>query len=74
MKDGHALCVSCGKEPEYRDIKEDHKNGKKNTITILEKKLELLSKELEKEPDHKKQQEILHSMNSLIETIGKLKQ
>jgi len=47
--------------------------SKQSAIKILEKKLEILSKELEEEPDHEKQQKILKSINSVIETINKLK-
>ncbi len=76
MHDGSALCVTCGKEPEAKTIAtEDQKpkSAPNSTMGILEKKLESLSKELEKESDHNKQQDILKSINSLIETIEKLK-
>lgn len=78
MKDGYALCVNCGKEPEIKKIetksktKESSTDGK-STLDILEKKLENLSQELEAEKDHEKQQQILKSINSLVEIIGKLK-
>ena len=76
IKDGNALCISCGKEPEaesktvpvYEKVKPHN-----SIISILEKKLEKLSQELESESDHEKQQEILKSINLLIETIEKLK-
>ena len=42
-------------------------------ITILEKKLETLSKDIEVEKDLEKQKEILKSINLLVEIIGKLK-
>lgn len=74
MKEGQALCVSCGREPEKRNvIKQDNKEQKTNLIETLEKKLEVLSKELEQESDHEKQQTILKSINSLIEAIDKIK-
>ena len=76
MHDGHALCVSCGKEPEEKSTmseKPESEKTKNPTIITLEKKLESLSKELEQEADHTKQQDILKSINSLIETIEKLK-
>jgi UPF0148 protein len=74
MKDGHALCVSCGKEPEIKenDIKPETKKSE-STLRILEKKLEKLSQELEHEKNHEKQQKILKSINSLVEIIKKLK-
>ena len=80
MKDGHALCVNCGKEPEIKKIPVDSKPDEsgmlqksESTLNILEKKLQTLSKELEAESDHEKQHQILKSINSLIEIIGKLK-
>ena len=74
MKDGHALCISCGREPEKRNIpQQNNKEQRSNLVLILEKKLEILSKELEHESDHQKQQNILQSINSLIEAIDKIK-
>ena len=75
MKDGHALCISCGREPEKNDIpKEKTKQRTKSALEeTLEKKLESISKELEQENNHEKQQEILKSINSLLETIEKIK-
>ena len=74
IKDGHALCVSCGKEPEVKDepSKSEPKKSE-STLEVLEKKLEKLSIELSKEKDHQKQQEFLKSINSLVEIIKKLK-
>ena len=74
MKEGQALCVSCGREPEKRDVPiQDNKNLRANLIETLEKKLQILSKELEQESDHEKQQTILKSINSLIEAMDKIK-
>lgn len=75
MKDGHALCVSCGKEPEIKKIEPESKPVQKteSSLSILEQKLQVLSKELEEEKDHERQQQILKSINSLVEIIGKLK-
>ena len=75
MKDGHALCISCGREPEKKDIiNEKTKQRKKSPLEeTLEKKMESLSKELEQENNHEKQQEILKSINSLLETMKKIK-
>ena len=75
MKAGHALCISCGREPEKKEIPVEVKQQTEKTeleIT-LGKKLSELSKELEQETNHEKQQEILRSINSLIETIEKIK-
>lgn len=71
MKGGHALCVNCGKEPQVKEQKKEPDSI--STLGLLEKKLETLSKELEAEKDHEKQQNILKSINSLIETIQKIK-
>ncbi len=75
MKEGQALCISCGREPEKKDIPVVKPSD--NTISpiekTLEKKMELLSKELEHESDHEKQQNILKTINSLLETIEKMK-
>ena len=74
MKDGHALCISCGREPEKKQIPVVNQNEIKSSLSeTLEKKLAVLSKELEEEKDHKKQQEILNSINSLLEAIDKIK-
>ena len=46
MKEGQALCVSCGREPEKRSIpQQDNKEQKTSLLETLEKKLETLSKE-----------------------------
>ena len=79
MKDGHALCVNCGKEPEIKiepksEITSSFMFQKtENTLNILEQKLQALSKELIEEKDHEKQHQILKSINSLVEIIDKLK-
>ncbi len=75
MKDGHALCISCGREPEKKDIpKEKTQQRTKSPLEeTLEKKMESLSKELEQEKNYEKQQEILKSINSLLETMKKMK-
>ena len=80
MKDGHALCVNCGKEPEIKKIEPESKTSEsgisqktESTLSILEQKLQHLSKELESETDHEKQHQILKSINSLVEIIAKLK-
>ncbi len=78
MKDGNALCINCGKEPDKNKIDQDTRseapsNEKTSSVLIsLKNKLEEVTKELESEKDHEKQQQILKSINSLIETIAKL--
>jgi len=75
MKDGYALCVNCGKEPEITQIEPEliKDQNTESTLSILENKLQNLSKELEEEKDHEKQQQILKSINSLVEILAKLK-
>ena len=73
MKEGHALCINCGREPEKKETVEVKQHVEKTGLEItLEKKLSELTKELEQETNHEKQQEILRSINSLIETTKKL--
>ncbi|RDJ31386.1 MAG: hypothetical protein DWQ18_02680 [Crenarchaeota archaeon] len=72
MKDGHALCVNCGKEPKEEKNTETPKTTPSMT-EMLENKLNALSSQLEKENDPTKQQEILKTINSILETIEKIK-
>jgi len=76
MKEGCALCVSCGREPRKKEsnIGKKIQHEKSGLEEILEKKIELLSKELEEEEDHVKQQEILKSINSMLEILEKMKE
>jgi len=74
MKDGHALCINCGKEPEQKPTKTETKEKKSISILkTLDKKLEELSTQLEKENEPAKQQELIKSIDSLIDIIAKLK-
>ena len=72
MKEGQALCTKCGRKPEKREITVEEEE-KTPLIDTLEKKLEELSKELEQEKDHDKQQSILKSINSILEMKEKIK-
>ncbi len=76
MKDGNALCISCGREPDKNKTvlePEKHKDEKNPILESMNKKLGQLTSELEAEKDHEKQQQILKSINSLIETMQKMK-
>ncbi len=73
MKNGHALCISCGREPEKKDFPKEKTKQTTPLEETLQKKMESLSKELEQENNHEKQQEILKSNNLLLETIEKMK-
>ena len=75
MKEGQALCTKCGRKPEKKKItivKNDEKD-ENHLKKTLERKLESLSKELEQEMNHNKQQDILKSINSILEMIEKIK-
>jgi len=72
MQEGQALCISCGRQPEKKEIPTVI-NDTSPLEKIFEKKLESLSKELEQEKDHEKQQNILKTINTLLETMGKMK-
>ena len=75
MKDGNALCINCGKEPVQKQIKKQTK-GKKpaGVLNTLERKLEKLSEQLEKEDNPTKQQKLIKSIDDLIGIIAKLKE
>ena len=74
MKDGNALCISCGKEPEEKPAKTQNKEkDSTSTLKTLEKTLEKLSSQLETEDEPSKQQELIKSIDSLINVIAKLK-
>jgi len=75
MKDGHALCISCGREPEKKQVPQENiQQSKKSPLEeTLDKKMKDLAIELEQENDHEKQQKILKSINLLLETIEKVK-
>jgi UPF0148 protein len=72
MKEGQALCTKCGREPEKKKIT-IVKNDENYLKKTLERKLESLSKELEQEKNHNKQQYILKSINSVLEMMEKIK-
>ena len=74
MKDGHALCINCGKEPEQKPAEtQSSKKEPVSALKTLENKLEKLSGQLEKEEEPSKQQELIKSIDSLINIIAKLK-
>ncbi len=74
MKDGHALCINCGKEPEKKSVKTvSNEKDSISALKTLEKKLEKLSSQLEREEKPAKQQELIKSIDSLIDIIAKLK-
>ena len=74
MKNGDALCVSCGKSPNKENERIDGEKKDDSSISKLEEKLQIMTDELSKEKDPDKQQNILKSINLLIDTISKLKE
>ena len=79
MKDGNALCINCGKEPDQKQIKKQIKKQAKvkkdaAILNTLERKLEKLSEQLEKEDNPTKQQNLIKSIDDLIGIIAKLKE
>ena len=74
MREGQALCIGCGREPEKKDIpiKKSADSAMSPIKQTLHKKIESLSKEIENESDLEKQQNILKTINSLLETIEKI--
>ena len=72
MKDGHALCISCGRQPEKRSVPNTQSVEKPDLKLILEEKMAFLSEELKKETDHAKQQDILKSINSILDALDKI--
>ena len=75
IKDGNALCINCGKEPDQKQIKKQTRGKKSASIlNTLERKLEKLSQQLEKEDNPTKQQELIKSIDDLIAIIAKLKE
>ncbi len=75
IKDGHALCVNCGKEAEEKNIpaQTEEKSDLDQPVKKFEQKLKDLSEELEREKNYEKQQQILKSINDLMNIIEKLK-
>ncbi|MGI0041138.1 MAG: Sjogren's syndrome/scleroderma autoantigen 1 family protein [Nitrosopumilaceae archaeon] len=74
MKDGHALCVNCGREAKEENIPVQEKTEQNTSLSKFEQKLRALSEELEHEKDHQKQQQIMKSITDLMLIIEKLKQ
>ena len=72
IKDGNALCIDCGKEPKQETENSPTKHESTSTLKIMQNKLEKLSKQLEKEEDPTKQQELIETIDSLISVIDKL--
>jgi UPF0148 protein len=73
MKNGSALCVSCGRQA--KDEVESPVTTEKpegSTIDNLDQKLKDLTVELQSEKDFEKQKQILHTMNEILAIKEKL--
>ena len=75
MQNGSALCVNCGREAVEEKIlkKTEEKPSGDPVLASLEQKLKELTGELEREKDHQKQQQILKSINDIINIKEKIK-
>jgi UPF0148 protein len=75
MNDGHALCVTCGKEAkkEVEAVlpKTEQKSGNA-AIDTLDQKIRDLAEVLQKEKDYEKQKQIMYAMNEIIAIKEKL--
>ena len=66
--------IEYGHEEKRESIQQKSEQIQKSSLEeILDKKITSLSKELEQEKDHEKQQEILKSINSALDAIQKIK-
>ena len=77
MKDGSALCVTCGKEAKDEKVESILSKTPKKTgstsIDNLDQKIKDLTEELQKEKDYEKQKQILNALNEIISIKEKLK-
>ena len=76
MKDGNAFCVNCGREATEESIPADQKpdeSGASAPVEILDQKLKELTEELRNEKDYQKQQQILKSINEIVNAMDKLR-
>ena len=65
---------NCGKEPKQKPTKTQTKEKNSgSTLKTLEQKLEKISSQLEGETEPAKQQELIKSIDLLIDVIAKLK-
>ena len=79
MKDGDALCITCGKEAKKEKVEailpQAKQKTENNVIDNLDQKIKDLIEELQKEKDYEKQKQILYSINEIIavkEKLGKI--
>lgn len=77
MKDGSALCVTCGKEAKEEKVESILSKTPQKTenasINNLDQKIKDLTEDLQKEKDYEKQKKILNALNEIIAIKEKLK-
>ena len=77
MKDGSALCVTCGKEAKEEKVEsilsKTHQKTESTSIDNLDRKIKDLTEDLQKEKDYEKQKQILNALNEIIAIKEKLK-
>ena len=77
MKDGSALCITCGKEAKKDQaetiLPKTEQKPANTTTDNLDQKIKDLTDELQKEKDYEKQKQILFNLNEIIAIKEKLK-
>jgi len=77
MKDGSALCVTCGKEAMEKNVEsilsKTPQKTESTSIDNLDRKIKDLTEDLEKEKDYEKQKQFLNTLNEIIAIKEKLK-
>ena len=77
MKDGSALCVTCGKEAKEEKVEsilsKTEQKKEHTSIDNLDRKIKELTEDLQKEKDYEKQKQILYAINEIIAIKEKLK-
>jgi len=77
MKDGSALCVSCGREAKKEIVESDlsnvEKKGESTSLQNLDAKIKYLTEELQKENDFERQKQILDSINAILSIKEKIR-
>ena len=77
MKDGSALCVTCGKEAKEEKMEsilsKTPQKTESTSINNLDQKIKDLTEDLQKEKDYEKQKQILNALNEIIAIKEKLK-
>ena len=77
MKNGSALCVTCGKEAKEEKVEsilsKTPQKTESTSIDNLDRKIKDLTEDLQKEKSYEKQKQILNTLNEIIAIKEKLK-